>query len=602
VIGTALGYGDTALPKLFQLAAAVSGGPTVAVDPVFSEYTAKDGLHEAGFDAWLTGSIFARLGGREILADADNKYKNRLHLSRSLQLLNLAGADEQISGAIFHSSFPDTTVTRDLVGFFGSPLQVSGVPARVTAQEFEAALAKFGEVEFAILSANPDGKSAGSGFVAFKDAEHATAASAEVNDSKNFFEGGDSEDAALKCAPLRVSVHWIDDSSAYLVLPTCTNSEGAALLAARTAESSLHVVTLEEFNGASHGAGAFVLLYRLRGVRLHFGVDESCFLHFFSLNSFVAGKGKRGRQSVSNDTPNKGGKKGKAAKQDEAPKAEAPASKDRKSAASETAEDAGAGGRGGRKRGRASTEEAPEEEVASKKSARGGGRHGKASAEAEDEQEKHEEVEKEEKDESAAVPASPEKQAAGKASKRGGKAAAKSSGGKAGKRGGKAAAQETTEEEEKEEKDEVEEEKKEASPAKPAEASSPAKPTGGRAGKRGSKSAATEEKAEEAAAAPSPAKPDGGRSKRGGKTAAPKEEKDQDGDKMEEEEEEEEEAPQKAGKSKGRKGKDTKAASKTEPAVAAATGKSPRGKAAAAAESPAPAEEESTGRRRSGRR
>jgi hypothetical protein len=252
VLATALGYGDTALPKLYQASAAVAGGPTVVVDPAFNAYTEKDGLHEAGFDAWLTGSVFARLGGREILADAGNKYKNRLHLSRSLQLLNLAGADEQISGAIFHSSFPDSTSTKDLVDFFGSPLQVSGVPARVTAEEFEAALAKFGEVEFAVLAAHPDGKSVGSGFVAYKDAEHATAAVAAINDSKGLFEGGDGEEV-LKSGPLRVSVQWIDETSAYLVLPTCTNAEGSALLAARSAKSALHVITLEEFKEASHG-------------------------------------------------------------------------------------------------------------------------------------------------------------------------------------------------------------------------------------------------------------------------------------------------------------------------------------------------------------
>jgi hypothetical protein len=260
VIGTALGYGDTSLPTLSQAAAAVSGAPTVAVDPAYSDYTTKVGLHEAGFDAWLTGSVFARLGGREILADADNKYKNRLHLSRSLQLLNLAGKDESVSGAIFHSSFPDSTNTRELVGFFGSPLQVSGVPARVTSDEFVAALAKFGEVEFSILSPNPDGKSSGSGFVAFKDAEHATAATAAIHDSKSFFEGGDGEEAALKCAPLRVTVQWIDDTSAYLILPTCTNEEGAALVAERSAKSSIKVVTHEEFKDGSHGAGAFVFL------------------------------------------------------------------------------------------------------------------------------------------------------------------------------------------------------------------------------------------------------------------------------------------------------------------------------------------------------
>jgi hypothetical protein len=255
VIASAHGYADTALPKIFQSTSTASGAPTVAVDPAYSEYTSKDGLHEAGFDAWLTGSVFARLGGREILADADNKYQNRLHQSRSLHLLNLAGQDELISGSIFHSSFADSTVTKELVDYFGSPLRITGVPARVTSEDFAAALAKFGEVEFSVLSPNPDGKSSGSGFVAFKDAEHATAATAALNDSKDFFEGGDGEDSALKCAPLRVSVQWIDDTSAYLVLPTCTNEEGAALLAARSAQSPIKVVTLEDSKGGSHGAG-----------------------------------------------------------------------------------------------------------------------------------------------------------------------------------------------------------------------------------------------------------------------------------------------------------------------------------------------------------
>ena len=249
VLGSTRGHLDTSLGELYKAATASEGGPAVAADPAAVEYVSRDGQHEAGFDAWLTGSVFARLGGRELLADPANKLQNRLNMGRSLHNLNLAGEDELIGGAIFHASgFAEEVKTGTLVAFFGAPLHVRGVPSDVTAEQFETELAKFGALDFFVLAANPDGKSPGSGFAAFKETTHAEAAIAALHGTGHF--GGDGK---LEVSALRVSVQWVDNTSAYLILPLVSDSEGAALLKARSEAVDFKVVTLAE---SKHGGAA----------------------------------------------------------------------------------------------------------------------------------------------------------------------------------------------------------------------------------------------------------------------------------------------------------------------------------------------------------
>jgi hypothetical protein len=240
VIAQAHGHADTSLGAVFK---STDGVPSVTADPAASEYVTRQGQHEAGFDAWMTGAVFARLGGAKLPADSENKFQNRLNLMRSLYILNLAGEDELISGAIFVASgFGEETKTGALLGFFGSPVHVRGVPSGVTEEQFESELAKIGALEFAVLSPHPDGKSLGSGFAAFKESAHKEAAIAALHGSKGFF-GGES---ALEAASLQVSVQWVDSSSAYLILPLCSDAEGAALLAARSESADFKVESLED--------------------------------------------------------------------------------------------------------------------------------------------------------------------------------------------------------------------------------------------------------------------------------------------------------------------------------------------------------------------
>ena len=242
VLAYSHGHVDTALGSIFKSA---KGGPVVNADPAAAEYVTREGQHEAGFDAWMTGAVFARLGGPKLLSEPGNKLENRLNLMRSLHRLNLSGEDDLIGGAIFHASgFGEETKTDALLAFFGSPIHVRGVSSGVSQEQFEAELGKFGALEFSLLAPHPDGKSSGSGFAAFKEAAHSEAAISALDGAKGHF--GDSSDAALEAATLRVSVQWIDSSSAYLVLPFCSDSEGSALLALRSESADFKVVTLEE--------------------------------------------------------------------------------------------------------------------------------------------------------------------------------------------------------------------------------------------------------------------------------------------------------------------------------------------------------------------
>jgi hypothetical protein len=243
-------FSDTELGKLFQSAmtAEDAEAPKVLVAPAHEEYTSKNGLHEAGFDAWMTGAVFLRLGGQRLLADSSNQWKNRLNLMRSIYEFNLAAEDKVVDGAIFHASgFASRTITSELVAAFGRPLHLRKLPASVSTADLEAEAAKASGGSAPSFAFAIDD----SGFLSYIDSDQQLALAAAMDGLAEAF--GRTLDAPLKCGLLRVSVRWIDDSSAFLHLPDCSPTVASALLEAQAKKLDFKLVTLEEFRNPNFG-------------------------------------------------------------------------------------------------------------------------------------------------------------------------------------------------------------------------------------------------------------------------------------------------------------------------------------------------------------
>ena len=84
----------------------------------------QEGFHDAGYDAWVTGCVFARLAGDKYKQDK-HEMMNKMYMMRSVYSLNLQGEDEQTHTAtVVHiSGFVRATVTADLINAF-APLSV----------------------------------------------------------------------------------------------------------------------------------------------------------------------------------------------------------------------------------------------------------------------------------------------------------------------------------------------------------------------------------------------------------------------------------------------------------------------------------------------
>jgi len=175
-------YADTVLAKLHEALVSSAGVSAVPLAAGFESYEGAERCHEAGYDAYLTGVAHAALVQ---LGHATAERCNLCYMMRSLSILNLdpAGEDPSTeSGLVLHLSFNLLTTTADLMALM-QPL-----------------------VKSATLWA-----AAGMPAV---PAAAAAAAAVPVDPA-------DSPATAPRAAPPppAVSIRWIDDHSAFAVLP-----------------------------------------------------------------------------------------------------------------------------------------------------------------------------------------------------------------------------------------------------------------------------------------------------------------------------------------------------------------------------------------------
>eukprot|EP00900_Chrysochromulina_parva_P020351 jgi/Chrpa1/294/Chrysochromulina_OHIO_Genome00001727-RA len=174
-------YADTMLAKLHEALVSSAGVSAVPLAAGFESYEGAERCHEAGYDAYLTGVAHAALVQ---LGHATAERCNLCYMMRSLSILNLdpAGEDPSTeSGLVLHLSFNLLTTTADLMALM-QPL-----------------------VKSATLWA-----------AAGMPAVPAAAAAAAVP-----VDPADSPATAPRAAPPppAVSIRWIDDHSAFAVLP-----------------------------------------------------------------------------------------------------------------------------------------------------------------------------------------------------------------------------------------------------------------------------------------------------------------------------------------------------------------------------------------------
>jgi hypothetical protein len=176
-------YADTVLAKLHEALVSSAGVSAVPLAAGFESYEGAERCHEAGYDAYLTGVAHAALVQ---LGHATAERCNLCYMMRSLSILNLdpAGEDPSTeSGLVLHLSFNLLTTTADLMALM-QPL-----------------------VKSATLWA-------AAGIPAVPAAAAAAAAAVPVDPA-------DSPATAPRAAPPppAVSIRWIDDHSAFAVLP-----------------------------------------------------------------------------------------------------------------------------------------------------------------------------------------------------------------------------------------------------------------------------------------------------------------------------------------------------------------------------------------------
>ena len=123
---------DTALGPLYEACTAAGDGVSVVFGDGFAQYDnavtggAKGPAHEAAFDAYMTGVVWASLMADGEGAAVADKH-NHLYLMRSLFCLNLHGPDAVVEeGVLVHiAGFDKRCSTHDLIALFAdSPPQI----------------------------------------------------------------------------------------------------------------------------------------------------------------------------------------------------------------------------------------------------------------------------------------------------------------------------------------------------------------------------------------------------------------------------------------------------------------------------------------------
>ena len=123
---------DTALGPLYEACTAAGDGISVVFGDGFAQYDnavtggAKGPAHEAAFDAYMTGVVWASLMADGEGAAVADKH-NHLYLMRSLFCLNLHGPDAVVEeGVLVHiAGFDKRCSTHDLIALFAdSPPQI----------------------------------------------------------------------------------------------------------------------------------------------------------------------------------------------------------------------------------------------------------------------------------------------------------------------------------------------------------------------------------------------------------------------------------------------------------------------------------------------
>ena len=178
-------YADTMLAKLHEALVSSAGVSAVPLAAGFEAYEGAERCHEAGYDAYLTGVAHAALVQ---LGHATAGRCNLCYMMRSLSILNLdpAGEDPSTeSGLVLFMSFNQSTTTADLMALMQPLVKSATLWAAATMPAVPAT-----------------------------DAAAAAAAAVPVDPA-------DSPATAPRAAPPppAVSIRWIDDHSAFAVLP-----------------------------------------------------------------------------------------------------------------------------------------------------------------------------------------------------------------------------------------------------------------------------------------------------------------------------------------------------------------------------------------------
>mmetsp|Transcript_37222 Transcript_37222/g.60266 ORF Transcript_37222/g.60266 Transcript_37222/m.60266 type:complete len:483 (+) Transcript_37222:306-1754(+) len=128
-------FPNTALEELFVATRNSTKNGTghvrIQLGEGFERYAGSSGaFHEAGYDAYVTGCVFAQLEPR--FREVRERFKNRVYLLRSVLQFNVTGADEQAEPkAIIHvSNFPKDTDTAGLLAIFDgleSPVRIQWI-------------------------------------------------------------------------------------------------------------------------------------------------------------------------------------------------------------------------------------------------------------------------------------------------------------------------------------------------------------------------------------------------------------------------------------------------------------------------------------------
>mmetsp|Transcript_41500 Transcript_41500/g.91186 ORF Transcript_41500/g.91186 Transcript_41500/m.91186 type:complete len:639 (-) Transcript_41500:270-2186(-) len=110
-------YTESALGPLHAACAVAEGAPQVACAPGFKDYVAGGQSHDAGYDAYMTGVVFASLRAQGYAPAA---LENHCNLMRSFYMVRLSSASDPLSTdgtLLIVSQFEKSTKTDDLLTF-----------------------------------------------------------------------------------------------------------------------------------------------------------------------------------------------------------------------------------------------------------------------------------------------------------------------------------------------------------------------------------------------------------------------------------------------------------------------------------------------------